>query len=72
MIFITPSGMPASYINSASRRELRGVCSAGFSTWVHPVARTGPILNILKSNGKFHGTMVPTTPTGSFLVYPKC
>ena len=31
-----------------------------------PIARMGPILFRMISNGKFHGVMTPTTPTGSF------
>ncbi len=30
-----------------------------------PVARMGPSLFAVTSNGKFHGTIAPTTPWGS-------
>ena len=38
---------------------------AGFNTMVLPVASAWPIFWIDTSNGKFHGTIAPTTPTGS-------
>lgn len=31
-----------SFDNAATCRAVRGVCSAGFNTIVHPVARAGP------------------------------
>ena len=42
-----------------------GVSGAGLSTTVLPVASAWPSLCEVTSNGKFHGTMAPTTPTGS-------
>ena len=42
-----------------------GVSGAGFSTTVLPVASAWPSLFEVTSKGKFHGTMAPTTPTGS-------
>jgi hypothetical protein len=42
-----------------------GVCSAGFSTTVFPQASAGAIFQAAMSSGKFHGTIAPTTPTGS-------
>ena len=63
----TPGGMS---VFSATRRPSRvafqGVSGAGLSTVVLPVARIWPILPIVTSNGKFHGTIAPTTPIGSF------
>src|SRR5260370_19483829 len=38
-----------------------GVCSAGFSTMVQPVARAGPHFQACISSGKFHGMIWPTT-----------
>ena len=42
-----------------------GVCSAGFSTIVQPAASAGAIFHAAIINGKFHGMIWPTTPTGS-------
>ena len=66
--FTTPGGTPASWHSSASRSEVSGASSAGFSTTVHPVASTGPIFQMVAVSGPFHGMMAPTTPTGSFSV----
>ena len=51
--------------SSPSRRADSGVCSAGFSTTVQPVASAGPSFQAAISSGKFHGMIWPTTPTGS-------
>ena len=48
-----------------SRVAFHGVSGAGFSTTVLPVARAWASLVMDTSKGKFHGTMAPTTPTGS-------
>ena len=61
-------GSPASCISSASRSALSGVCSAGLSTTVHPVASAGPSFRAAIRSGKFHGMIWPTTPIGSFKV----
>ena len=42
-----------------------GVSSAGFITTVLPAASAGPIFQLVNISGKFHGTICPTTPTGS-------
>ncbi len=42
-----------------------GVSSAGFSTIVLPAASAGPIFQLVNMSGKFHGTICPTTPTGT-------
>ena len=61
----TPAGMSVcSAMSRPSRLALYGVSGAGFSTTVLPVASAWPSLLIVTSNGKFHGTMAPTTPTG--------
>lgn len=44
---------------------LSGVISAGFTTIVQPQASAGAIFHMPIISGKFHGTMAPTTPTGS-------
>ena len=52
-------------------RDVNGVCSAGLSMTTLPQARAGASFKLLKKRGKFHGTMAPTMPTGSCLVYTK-
>ena len=67
--FSTPGGMS---VCSAARRPmnvaLHGVSGAGLRITVFPVASAWASLLIETSNGKFHGTMAPTTPTGSFQI----
>lgn len=58
-------GNPASSASSPMRRQLSGVCSAGFMTTVQPAARAGPHFQATISIGKFHGMIWPTTLTGS-------
>ena len=41
------------------------VSSAGLSTIVLPPASAGLSFQASMSNGEFHGTIAPTTPTGS-------
>ena len=65
----TPAGNPASMISSPSRSAVSGVCSAGLNTTVFPAASAGPSFQAAISSGKFHGTICPTTPTGSRSVY---
>ena len=57
--------MPASSASAAKRRAESGVSSAGFSTTVLPAASAGPSFQAAIASGKFHGTIRPTTPTGS-------
>jgi hypothetical protein len=64
----TPSGSPASSASSPSRIAVSGVSSAGFSTTVLPAASAGPKPQAAIGIGKFHGTMIPTTPSGSWNV----
>src|ERR1700739_1224228 len=64
-MFPTPAGNPASMIRSPRRSAESGVCSAGFSTTVQPVASAGPSFQAAISRGKFHGMSCLTTPTGS-------
>ena len=51
--------------NRPSRVALNGVLGAGLNTTVLPVASAWPSFLRVTSNGKFHGTIAPTTPTGS-------
>ena len=61
----TSSGMPASLASSASRNAVSGVSSAGLSTTVLPAASAGANPQPAMGIGKFHGTITPTTPSGS-------
>ncbi len=61
----TPSGKPASNANSPRRMAVGGVCSAGLRTTVFPIASAGADFHEAMAIGKFHGTMIPQTPTGS-------
>ena len=64
--FTTPAGMSVfSAINLPSRVALNGVFGAGFNTTVLPVPSAWPSFWMVTSNGKFHGTIAPTTPAGS-------
>jgi len=63
--FRTPSGSPASAQISASFQAVTGLCSAGFSTAVHPNARAGATFHVSSISGKFHGVMSAATPRGS-------
>src|ERR1700722_6168599 len=54
-----------SAMSRSSRVALNGVSGAGLSTTVLPVPSAWPSLLRVTSNGKFHGTIAPTTPTGS-------
>ncbi len=61
----TPSGIPASWISSASRIVVREACSAGFTTAVLPQASAGAIFQLAMFVGKFHGMISAQTPIGS-------
>jgi len=41
-------------MSEAKYNAVKGVCSAGFNTNVHPAATAGPILAMAKNAGKFH------------------
>ena len=64
----TPGGRPASRPSSPSRIAVSGVSSAGLSTTVLPAASAGAKPQPAIGIGKFHGTMIPTTPSGSLNV----
>ncbi len=63
--------MPASRHNSARRMVVPGVSSAGFTTAVQPTARANGSFWLTMSRGKFHGVIMPTTPTGSRRTTPR-
>ena len=62
----SPSGRPASSASSPSRTAVSGVSSAGLSTTAFPAASAGAKPHAAMVMGKFHGTMIPTTPYGSW------
>ena len=64
----TPSGRPASSASSPIRIAVSGVASAGLATTAQPAASAGAMPQDKIGIGKFHGTMRPTTPTGSWKV----
>ena len=65
----TPGGKSVcSATSRPSRVAFHGVSGAGLRITVLPVARACPSLFSVTSRGKFHGTMAPTTPTGSFQI----
>src|SRR5918998_1663768 len=63
----TPAGMPTSSHNAPQARPENGVCEAGLATTVQPAASAGPIFRASMEEGKFHGVIAATTPTGSLV-----
>src|SRR5690606_26533119 len=63
-MFKTPFGKPASVQISPKRKAVIGVTSLGFATTVFPAAIAGAIFQVNKYNGRFHGEIQPTTPSG--------
>jgi hypothetical protein len=57
--------MPALPASSASARAENGVSDAGLTTTVQPAAIAAAALRVIIADGKFHGVMQATTPTGS-------
>ena len=66
----TPSGSPASCSAWTSAIAQSGVSCAGFSTTVFPQTSDEPSFQLGMLNGKFHGVIRPTTPSGSRRVRP--
>mmetsp|Transcript_21482 Transcript_21482/g.63310 ORF Transcript_21482/g.63310 Transcript_21482/m.63310 type:complete len:207 (-) Transcript_21482:550-1170(-) len=60
----TPLGIPARSASSASALAEKGVSSDGLTTTGQPTARAGAHLRVIIADGKFHGVIAPTTPTG--------
>ena len=63
--FSTPSGRPASATSSARRSSDSEAISEGFTTTHLPAASAGAIFQAPIISGKFQGTMIPITPSGS-------
>ncbi len=68
--FITPAGAPASSTMRPSSSDVTGVYCDGFTTSVHPAHSAGATFHVSSRNGKFHGVITPTTPSGSRTVSP--
>src|SRR5262249_8888581 len=62
----TPSGRPASSASSPILIAVSGVRSAGLAITGLPAASAGATPQPRIGIGKFHGTMTPTTPIGSW------
>ncbi len=60
-----PGGTPASTSTSASINAVTGVSDAGLMITGLPQARAGATFQVVMSNGKFQGTTMAHTPTGS-------
>jgi hypothetical protein len=61
----TPGENPASSARRSVSTTLADACSDGLTTIVLPAAIAGASEYIVSSTGEFHGTMIPTTPSGS-------
>ena len=61
----TPAGMPARSARTPSASAEKGVNSDGLMTTVQPAASAGATLRVIMAFGKFHGVMMPQTPTAS-------
>src|ERR1700737_5503306 len=64
----TPGGR-TSAVRPARIRSVKGVLDAGLMTVQLPAASAGAIFHAAISNGKFHGIIWPTTPSGSLKWY---
>ena len=64
----SPSGAPASTNTRATHSPESGVSSDGFSTTAFPAATAIAVCVSGMLNGKFHGEMIPSTPSGSYAI----
>ena len=62
---LTTPGGRRSPMTFMSSNALRGVDEELFRTMQSPAARAGASFHATIRNGKFHGTIIPTTPMGS-------
>ena len=60
----TPFGKPICAASSPSIVAVCGVISDGLATTVLPAASAGAIFQVNRYSGRFHGEIVPTTPSG--------
>lgn len=63
--WISAGGIPAWIANFVNARQVYGVSLGGLITTEQPAASAGPTLRVIMAAGKFHGVMIPQTPTGS-------
>ena len=61
----TPGGIPDAAMIFDSACAVPGTRSAGLNTTQLPYASAGAIFHAGMAIGKFHGVMIPTTPSGS-------
>jgi hypothetical protein len=61
----TPGGRPASVSACARFHTDSGVIEAGLSTTALPETNAGAVFQAGMAMGKFHGVMMPATPSGS-------
>ena len=61
----TPFGSPASTRTSTRRTASIGVYDAGLNTTALPSTSAGMIFQVGIANGKFHGVIAATTPSGA-------
>src|SRR5690606_9626538 len=71
IVLNTPGGKPARANSSANFITDTGACSEGLTTIVQPAASAGASFQVSSRSGEFHGTIAPTTPTGSRVTNPK-
>jgi hypothetical protein len=64
----TPVGMPASSKQAARCKPVSGASWASFMTTVFPYASAGAAFQAGIAAGKFHGVIIPTTPSGRRVV----
>ena len=60
----TPRGTPACSASAARAVAENGVWLAGLMTMGQPAANAAAALRVIIEEGKFHGVIAPTTPTG--------
>ena len=60
----TPAGKPISRASSPSIHAVTGVTSDGLPTTQLPAASAGANFQVNRYSGRFHGLMIPTTPSG--------
>ena len=63
-MLITPFGKLIESNTSHNKLAVRGVSSLGLATIVLPITKAGAIFQVSKYNGRFHGVINPTVPTG--------
>lgn len=65
---IIEGGIPASRASLAKASTVNGVSLGGLMTTEHPAANAGATFLVIRAAGKFHGVIIPQTPTGSLNV----